>query len=105
MRKIEQSNNPHYLKGSTSVSHKKSDKHNRVIYNDSSSLISEVETIPIAEIALEVPLQITSTKRSDKYLQMKSQKKHEKKKQKKSKKSKTKTKIDYSTSDSDDNAG
>lgn len=106
MRKFEQSNNPHYLKGSsTNVSYKKANRHNRVVYNDSSSLINEVETIPIAELALDVPLQITSTKRSDKYLQMKSEKKSEKKKNKKSKKNKTKTKVDYTSSESDENTG
>ncbi|XP_052900698.1 AP-3 complex subunit delta [Anopheles moucheti] len=52
-RLLEQTNNPNYLKPA-----KKKTDYQHDAYED----------IPIAEIALEVPLQIHSTKRSDKYL-------------------------------------
>lgn len=47
-RKLEQSHNPNYLKSSSSASTIKSN-----LINDG------CEDIPIAEIALEIPLQIT----------------------------------------------
>ncbi|XP_037028736.1 AP-3 complex subunit delta isoform X2 [Bradysia coprophila] len=79
VRKIEQSHNPNYLKSTT--------KPNQIVKDG-------CEDIPIAELALEVPLKITSTKRSDKYLQddqLGSKKKT--KKTKKTKKSKHKLGI------------
>uniref|UniRef100_A0A7G3BA23 AP-3 complex subunit delta n=1 Tax=Lutzomyia longipalpis TaxID=7200 RepID=A0A7G3BA23_LUTLO len=93
-RKMEQNNNPHYLKGATRNSLPMK------IRNDG------CDDIPIAEIALEVPLTVHSTKRSDKYL-MEDQKteKQKKKKTKIVKKSrKSKHKINYSSSGSDSDA-
>uniref|UniRef100_A0A1L8DVZ0 AP-3 complex subunit delta n=1 Tax=Nyssomyia neivai TaxID=330878 RepID=A0A1L8DVZ0_9DIPT len=90
-RKMEQNNNPHYLKGATRNSLPTK------VRNDG------CDDIPIAEIALEVPLTVHSTKRSDKYL-MDDQKveKPKKKKTKSGKKShKSKHKINYSSSGSD----
>uniref|UniRef100_A0A182R7K9 AP-3 complex subunit delta n=1 Tax=Anopheles funestus TaxID=62324 RepID=A0A182R7K9_ANOFN len=55
-RLLEQTNNPNYLKPAKKKSPSADYQHDG--YDD----------IPIAEIALEVPLQIHSTKRSDKYL-------------------------------------
>uniref|UniRef100_A0A6B2EN73 AP-3 complex subunit delta n=1 Tax=Phlebotomus kandelakii TaxID=1109342 RepID=A0A6B2EN73_9DIPT len=90
-RKMEQNNNPHYLKGSAR------DSLPMKMRNDG------CDDIPIAEIALEVPLTVHSTKRSDKYL-MEEQKsdKQKKKKTKGGKKShKSKHKINYSSSGSE----
>ncbi|KAJ6638391.1 AP-3 complex subunit delta [Pseudolycoriella hygida] len=87
VRKMEQSHNPNYLKSTT--------KPNQIVKDG-------CEDIPIAELALEVPLKITSTKRSDKYLQedqLASKKKT--KKTKKTKKSKHKLGIS-SESDGDE---
>ncbi|KAL1375806.1 hypothetical protein pipiens_017272 [Culex pipiens pipiens] len=56
-RILEQTNNPNYLKPAKKKSSSQ-DYQNAENYDE----------IPIAEIALEVPLQIHSTKRSDKYL-------------------------------------
>ncbi|XP_037919686.1 AP-3 complex subunit delta isoform X3 [Hermetia illucens] len=88
-RMIEQSNNPHYLKSNV---RRKSDE---LTLNDG------CEDIPIAELALEVPLQIHSKKRSDQYLI--EQQKSAKKKAKKTKKSKkSKHKVNYSSSESEE---
>uniref|UniRef100_A0A8W7Q0L6 AP-3 complex subunit delta n=1 Tax=Anopheles coluzzii TaxID=1518534 RepID=A0A8W7Q0L6_ANOCL len=62
-RLLEQTNNPNYLKPAKTKKASGGDYHHQQqqqhdCYDD----------IPIAEIALEVPLQIHSTKRSDKYL-------------------------------------
>uniref|UniRef100_A0A182VE07 AP-3 complex subunit delta n=1 Tax=Anopheles merus TaxID=30066 RepID=A0A182VE07_ANOME len=62
-RLLEQTNNPNYLKPAKTKKASGADYHQQQqqqhdCYDD----------IPIAEIALEVPLQIHSTKRSDKYL-------------------------------------
>uniref|UniRef100_A0AAG5DQD8 AP-3 complex subunit delta n=1 Tax=Anopheles atroparvus TaxID=41427 RepID=A0AAG5DQD8_ANOAO len=54
-RLLEQTNNPNYLKSAKQPLKKPAD-------------IEGCDDIPIAEIALEVPLHIHSTKRSDKYL-------------------------------------
>ncbi len=91
-RRVVQANNPHYLKSSSSSSSRKS---------PSSQLLSPSasEEIPVVPINLSVPLQIsTSTKLSDKYLELErnketenqQSKKHRSKKDKKKKKSKAK---------------
>ena len=111
-RKLEQSHNPNYLKPTESSK--------RQVIGD------ECENIPIAEIALEVPLIITckfinyylikiqidskifvffsATKRSDKYLNSENDTtRHSKKKNKKSKKNSKKSKHRAdSNSDSDE---
>lgn len=72
-RKLEQMNNPHYLKGTT--------KNKKIDYEEG------IECIPVAELDLSVPLKIQ--KRSDKYLSMDREKKSSKaKKKKKSRKNK-----------------
>lgn len=81
-RRQEQANNPHYLK-------------------DDSPRSYQQEDVPIAEIALEVPLQIQS-KRSDKYLISKESSKKTKKEKRSSKKRKSKKDKHSSESDSDD---
>ncbi|CAG4922665.1 unnamed protein product [Colias eurytheme] len=80
-RKQEQANNPHYLKDDSPRSYQQDD-------------------IPIAEIALEVPLQIQS-KRSDKYLISRESSKKAKKEKRPSKKRKSKTERHSTESDSD----
>ncbi|XP_059616416.1 AP-3 complex subunit delta [Phlebotomus argentipes] len=92
-RKMEQNNNPHYLKGSAR------DSLPMKLRNDG------CDDIPIAEIALDVPLTVHSTKRSDKYL-VDDQKTDKQKKKKKTKKGdkkshKSKHKINYSSSGSE----
>uniref|UniRef100_A0A182KBD6 AP-3 complex subunit delta n=1 Tax=Anopheles christyi TaxID=43041 RepID=A0A182KBD6_9DIPT len=57
-RLLEQTNNPNYLKSAKTKKSSGAEYQQHDSYDD----------IPIAEIALEVPLQIHSTKRSDKYL-------------------------------------
>ncbi|KAL9696388.1 hypothetical protein quinque_015673 [Culex quinquefasciatus] len=102
-RILEQTNNPNYLKPAKKKSSSQ-DYQNAENYDE----------IPIAEIALEVPLQIHSTKRSDKYLveQQKSSssskaaggahsKKASKKSKRHSKKSGSSKQQRYSESDSD----
>lgn len=83
-RKQEQQNNPHYLKGNSSSMEKSENG-------------ADLETIPIAELNLNVPLKVVGQKRSDKYLTMGAGEK--KKSKKKSKKKKRK-----SESSSDENA-
>ncbi|XP_062538957.1 AP-3 complex subunit delta [Armigeres subalbatus] len=96
-RIMEQTNNPNYLKSA-----KKKDAGGE--YQNSTE---NYEDIPIAEIALEVPLQIHSnTKRSDKYLMEqqktgKSSGRSKKSSSKKSKRHKKSSKHHYSESDSD----
>ncbi|XP_058445422.1 AP-3 complex subunit delta isoform X2 [Malaya genurostris] len=93
-RLLEQTNNPNYLKPV-----KKIDS------GDYQNATEPLEDIPIAEIALEVPLKIHSTKRSDKYLleQSKTAKSEGKSKKgrKKSKRHKKSSKPNYSESDSE----
>ncbi|CAH0722583.1 unnamed protein product, partial [Brenthis ino] len=83
-RRQEQANNPHYLK----------DESPRSYHDD----------VPVAEIALEVPLKV-QTKRSDKYLITKENSKKSKKEKRTSKKRKNKTERNSSESDSDMSAG
>ncbi|XP_047538329.1 AP-3 complex subunit delta [Vanessa atalanta] len=83
-RRQEQANNPHYLKDDSPRSYQQDD-------------------IPIAEIALEVPLQVQS-KRSDKYLITRENSKKAKKEKRPSKKRKNKIERHSSESDSDDGA-
>lgn len=73
-RKFEQQNNPHYLKGVLKKSERNGNYEN-------------VESIPVAEIDLSVPLKVVGQKRSDKYLTVQP----EKKKVKKTKKKREKT--------------
>ncbi|XP_058834592.1 AP-3 complex subunit delta isoform X2 [Topomyia yanbarensis] len=93
-RLMEQTNNPNYLKPAK--------KNNSGDYQNAAE---NYEDIPIAEIALEVPLQIQSTKRSDKYLleRPKADKPagKSKKSSKKSKRHKKSSKSNYSESDSE----
>ncbi|XP_063704596.1 AP-3 complex subunit delta [Culicoides brevitarsis] len=86
-RELEQSHNPNYLKSS-----KKSKK--------STPVEDDIEEIPIAEIALDIPLKVHSTKRSDKYLQQDNKATKTKRASKKSSK-KNKNKLSYSSSESD----
>lgn len=87
-RKLEQSNNPNYLKGSS---------------NTKPTSNGDVDDIPIAELALEIPLQIHSSKRSDKYLYEEQKKSKKSSKsgsvKKKSMKSKLKTYVESSESE------
>lgn len=85
-RRVEQANNPHYLKGSSQARR-----------SPSSQLLSPAEEIPVVAINLSVPLQVsTSKKLSDKYLELErrkeasSEKKHRSKRDKKKKKKKGK---------------
>ncbi|KAL0850158.1 hypothetical protein ABMA28_012033 [Loxostege sticticalis] len=84
-RRQEQANNPHYLK-------------------DDSPRSYQQEDIPVAEIALEVPLQI-HTKRSDKYLISRESSKKTKKEKRTSKKRKSKKAVHSSESDSEAEGG
>ncbi|XP_055841198.1 AP-3 complex subunit delta [Episyrphus balteatus] len=96
-RLLEQSNNPHYLKSNDS---KKTDLNSPT--NDNDAYVN-IDEIPITELSLEVPLQVLSIKRSDKYLEEENKPTKEKKKHKKSKKSKkSKNKVAYTTSESED---
>ncbi|XP_058128054.1 AP-3 complex subunit delta [Anopheles ziemanni] len=63
-RLLEQTNNPNYLKPAKQPMKKPTDGGG----GGGGPTIDGYDDIPIAEIALEVPLQIHSTKRSDKYL-------------------------------------
>ncbi|KAL4705006.1 hypothetical protein ACJJTC_009794 [Scirpophaga incertulas] len=83
-RRQEQANNPHYLK-------------------DDSPRAYQQDDIPIAEIALEVPLEI-HTKRSDKYLISRESSKKTKKEKRSSKKRKSKKIVHSSESASEDDA-
>lgn len=79
-RKLEQENNPHYLKGSFKTS---------ASYHNSSNMYEDFENIPVAELDIPISLQITNLHRCrDTSIGSghKRHKKHEKKK--KSKKSK-----------------
>ncbi|CAG9783005.1 unnamed protein product [Diatraea saccharalis] len=84
-RRQEQANNPHYLKDDSPRSYQQDD-------------------IPIAEIALEVPLQI-HTKRSDKYLMTRESSKKTKKEKRSSKKRKSKKAVHTSESESEEGGG
>lgn len=98
-RLLEQSNNPHYLKSNET---KKTDLNSPT--NDVDAYVN-IDDIPITELSLEVPLQVLSIKRSDKYLEEEKKPSKEKKKHKKSKKSKkAKNKLAYTSSESDDDA-
>lgn len=99
-RLLEQSNNPHYLK---SNENKKTSDLNSP-NNDADAYVN-IDEIPIAELSLDVPLQVHSIKRSDKYLEEENKPTKEKKKHKKSKKSKkSKNKVAYTTSESEDDS-
>ncbi|KAK2577397.1 hypothetical protein KPH14_003510 [Odynerus spinipes] len=82
-RKLEQQNNPHYLKGTFK---------NSTSYHNSTNLYEDFENIPVAELDIPVSLKISSYSNSNKYHNMsvdnnhKRHKKHGKKK--KSKKNK-----------------
>ncbi|KAF5293038.1 hypothetical protein FQR65_LT11030 [Abscondita terminalis] len=69
-RKMEQMNNPHYLKGTSKKTHK-----------NGQQMDENIDSIPISEIDLPFKLVTTGHKRSDKYLNIdKTQKKSKKKK-------------------------
>lgn len=87
-RELEQSHNPNYLKSSNKKSKKQT------------PIEDEIEDIPIAEIALDIPLKIHSTKRSDKYLQQDRKGSKSKRTSKKTSK-KHKNKLSYSSSESE----
>lgn len=82
-RKLEQQNNPHYLKGSFK---------NSTSYHNSTNFYEDFENIPVTELDIPVSLKISNYSNSNKYHNMsvdnnyKRHKKHGKKK--KSKKSK-----------------
>ncbi|XP_014232130.1 AP-3 complex subunit delta-1 [Trichogramma pretiosum] len=75
-RKIEQQNNPHYLKNSAS-------SQNKIKYNDDGNNVEDYENIPITELDIPISLKI-----SDKFYNMSERKLRKKNKKKKSKKSK-----------------
>ncbi|XP_069693426.1 AP-3 complex subunit delta-1-like [Periplaneta americana] len=83
-RKMEQANNPHYLK--TSNGHKTNNRF-------SSTVIDDFADVPIAEIDLPVPLKIPGLASSDNYLSLdrSTEKRHKKKKRRKGKKGKIAT--------------
>ncbi|XP_055383247.1 AP-3 complex subunit delta isoform X2 [Condylostylus longicornis] len=92
VRLLEQMNNPNYLKSDNSKN-----KNKNIIITEEGT-----EEVPVAELALEIPLEIHSTKRSDKYV-MESNLSKSKKKIKKSKKGrKSKNKVNYSTSETEE---
>lgn len=79
-RKLEQENNPHYLKGSFKTS---------TSYHNSSSLYEDFENIPVAELDIPISLKITNLHRCRDISIDSSHKRHKKhEKKKKSKKSK-----------------
>ncbi|XP_031634118.1 AP-3 complex subunit delta [Contarinia nasturtii] len=84
-RRIEQSHNPNYLKSKTTKTNKIEEQKDTM------------EDIPIQEIRLDVPLQITSTKRSDKYLDEQKKRSKKEKSHKKSKKNKKSKHKEIST--------
>ncbi|CAH1118623.1 unnamed protein product [Phaedon cochleariae] len=77
VRKYEQQNNPHYLKG---------------VGNGAAE--EAVENIPVTELNLNVPLKVLRQKRSDKYLNVNADKKSSKKKKSKKKKHKSESSSD-----------
>ncbi|KAG6458668.1 hypothetical protein O3G_MSEX010976 [Manduca sexta] len=81
-RRLEQANNPHYLKDDSPRSYQQDD-------------------IPVAEIALEVPLQLHA-KRSDKYLKTRESSSKKKKEKRTSKKRRSKKEKVVSESDSEE---
>lgn len=79
-RKLEQENNPHYLKGSFKTS---------TSYHNSSSMYEDFENIPVAELDIPISLKITNLHRCHDISIDNSHKRHKKhEKKKKSKKSK-----------------
>ncbi|GJQ85943.1 g [Trypoxylus dichotomus] len=87
-RKYEQMNNPHYLKGGIAK--------NRSFENSNGSM-QNVESIPVKELDLNVPLKVAGQKRSDKYLNLD----RDKKSKKKGKKSKKRSKIESSSDENE----
>ncbi|XP_028145616.1 AP-3 complex subunit delta [Diabrotica virgifera virgifera] len=75
-RKYEQQNNPHYLKSNDSIER-----------NGNSNGNEHFESIPIAELNLNVPLKMIGQKRSDKYLKVSKTSKKKKTSRKKKHKS------------------
>lgn len=76
-RKLEQQNNPHYLKNSKTVPKK-------LTFYDKSD--ENYENIPIAELDIPVSLKVSNSVNSDKYFNM-DRKRHKKNKKNKSRKS------------------
>lgn len=88
-RELQQSHNPNYLKSSNKKSKKQA------------PVEDDIDDIPIAEIALDVPLKIHSTKRSDKYLQQDRKASTKTKRTSKKTSKKHKNKLSYSSSESE----
>lgn len=85
-RKLEQENNPHYLKGSFKTSSS---------YHNSSSAYEDFENIPVAELDIPISLKISNSHRCrDVDSSHKRHKKHEKKKSKQSKNKKSASEED-----------
>ncbi|TGZ49560.1 AP-3 complex subunit delta-1 [Temnothorax longispinosus] len=85
-RKLEQENNPHYLKGSFKTS---------TSYHNSSSAYEDFENIPFAELDIPISLKISNSHRCrDVDSSHKRHKKHEKKKSKKNKDKKSASEED-----------
>lgn len=79
-RKLEQQNNPHYLKNSKSVQKKLK------FYDKSDNKDEDYENIPIAELDIPVSLKVSNSVSSDKYFNIE-RKRHKKSKKNKSRKS------------------
>lgn len=73
-RKLEQENNPHYLKGSFKTS---------TSYHNSSSAYEDFENIPVAELDIPISLKISNNLHRCRDSSHKRHKKHEKKKKSK----------------------
>jgi len=82
-RKLEQLNNPHYLKGTSKK-------------ENNGNMYENVDNIPVAELDLPIQLVTAGQKRSDKYLNLDK----DKKKKKKGKKSR-KNKVDSSSDEAE----
>ncbi|XP_012531460.2 AP-3 complex subunit delta-1 [Monomorium pharaonis] len=93
-RKLEQENNPHYLKGSFKTS---------TSYNNSSGVYEDFENIPVTELDIPISLKISNSHRCrDLDSSHKRHKKHEKKK--KSKKNKNKKSASEEDEKEDDSS-
>lgn len=91
-RKLEQENNPHYLKGSFKTP---------TSYHNSSNVYEDFENIPVAELDIPISLKISNSHRCrDVDSGHKRHKKHEKKKSKKNKNKKSASEEDDKEDDS-----
>ncbi|KAJ8680456.1 hypothetical protein QAD02_016243 [Eretmocerus hayati] len=94
-RRLEQQNNPHYLKNS-SKSHKK------LSFYDKTEKEEDYENIPIAELDIPVALKVSDSVHSNKFYDMFKNEKSGRKRHKKTSKKKSKTCKKSSSSDNDD---